>query len=186
MKTRDEIAFEIERVVRAFGNTFGGQGKFLPNNAVDKFWESIGTICNARVISSSSVVKDDICAILRRYQKQKKRSYDCACAIARQLFQMCSGPVIAKLLEKPFMANFKKTDHQNPNFLQGYYIRHAHVADFARAAADALISSIATNNVAVDIEFQIFYFLASHPNRDNDDDLANAVAADLKQVCKTA
>ena len=142
MKTKDELVAIIERVVQNLVSTVRGGGKFIGNDDVHTFWETCSNECGLRMVSPSSFDARIVFNVLSDYTRvQKRKGYDCACEITKNIFKACSSSVAATLFKIPFEVNFKETQHQgNLFFGQGYYIRNAHIHDFASASADIIIS----------------------------------------------
>lgn len=183
MKTKDELVSSIMLLVMILRNTVNGGGKFLPNERVGMFWDSIRDECGLRMVSPSSFDTYAVFGILSAYTKAKKRKgYDCACQIAETMFKACDSSVVAVLFKIPFEANFKPTQHVNTFvYGHGYSIRNAHVSDFARASADIIISLGTRTGVASDLEIQIFNLFAKHSNKVSDQELAEALVNDLEK-----
>lgn len=182
MKSRDDIKKGIENLVQNLGGTYHGGGKFLADDDVDAFWDAIREVCALRVVSAASFDKGIAYKIFSDYRQNKKRKgYDSACDIARAMFQACSAETIAEMLKKPFDANFKKTTHKDSFFAKGYYIRHIHIGDFSKGAADVLYSLDVHPEVPENFEEEVFYMLQKYSRKQNDDDLAAAVTDELRQ-----
>jgi len=184
MKTKDEFLAIIEQVVQNLGNTIRGRGKFLSNDDVGVFWETIRTECGLRMVSFSSFDVDAFFRILSSYtQVRKRKGYDCACKIAESVFKACDSSTIAVIFKTPFDAYFKQTQQQNFSpFGNGYSIRHTLIHDFAKASAEIISSLSAVMEVASDLEKQIFDLLMKHRGKQNDQDLAEAIVKDLKEI----
>ncbi|TSC78455.1 MAG: hypothetical protein G01um101429_786 [Parcubacteria group bacterium Gr01-1014_29] len=185
MKSRDDIEKGIENLVQNLGGTWRSGGKFLADDDVDVFWDKIREISALRIVSAASFDKEIAYKIFSDYRQNKRRKgYDCACDIARAMFQACSAQTIAEVLKKPFDAHFKKTTHKSSFYVQGYYIRHAYVGDFSKAAADHLCSLDAHPEVPENFEEEVFHVLSKFGRKQNDDDLAAAVMNELEQTFK--